>query len=174
MYKIKEEYKNLKTNKKAVTLFVMLFLTGVILIVLSNKASFNTTKEISSSKAEDTDKNTYDYTTEENSIEILLEKTVSNIKGVGKCDIIIKYNSSPEKVIVYDIQNNDRSAIFESSNGNESPFIIKEKTPGIEGVIIVCEGGDNEKVKNTLTETVSDFLGISLHKVKVCEMKGVD
>ena len=49
--------------------------------------------------------------------------------------------------------------------------IIKRDYPEIQGVMIVCEGGDISKVKNEVTNAVCALLGISANNVSVTKMK---
>jgi stage III sporulation protein AG len=42
--------------------------------------------------------------------------------------------------------------------------------PVIEGVIIVCEGGDNKELVSEITNAVYGLLNVPVHKIKVMKM----
>ncbi len=99
-----------------------------------------------------------------------IEKILSRISGVGKCSVLITYKSSGEQVTAKDISNgNDEKNVIIGSGSGERPFIIKEEMPEVLGVLVVCDGGGNTKIKNQVTEAVSVLCGVSLNRVKVFE-----
>jgi stage III sporulation protein AG len=48
---------------------------------------------------------------------------------------------------------------------------LQEKEPELEGVVIVCDGGDDVLVKKEITEAVSALFQIETHKIKVMKSK---
>lgn len=84
-----------------------------------------------------------------------LKDLISEIDGVGRADVIISWTGGVETLT----QN--------SANGNSK----KEIYPRAIGVIIVCEGGSNAKVKIDIIMAVSTLMDISAEKVLVYEKK---
>ena len=67
----------------------------------------------------------------------------------------------------------DKTSIYEQdSDGSQTPYVSKELTPEIEGVIIIADGGDNAAVVQNITEAVQALFGVEAHKIKI--MKRAD
>ena len=49
--------------------------------------------------------------------------------------------------------------------------MLRTESPKIQGVVVVCDGGDNSKVKNDVTNAVSALLGINVNHISVLKMK---
>ena len=45
-----------------------------------------------------------------------------------------------------------------------------ENMPEVEGVIVVCEGGDNKILVSDITNAVESILGVPVHKIKVMKI----
>ena len=50
-------------------------------------------------------------------------------------------------------------------------YIIQEKEPEIEGIVIVCEGGYDSVIKREITDAVSALFSIESHKIKIMKSK---
>ena len=57
--------------------------------------------------------------------------------------------------------------IVRGKDGSEQAVLKKQRMPEIRGVLVVCEGGGSEVVKERITAAVSGALGISQSKVVV-------
>lgn len=84
-----------------------------------------------------------------------IRSVISKIDGVGESDVIISWEGGVETLS----QN--------SASGNSK----KEIYPRAIGVIIVCEGGSNARVKIDVIMAVSTLMDISTEKVLVYESK---
>lgn len=127
----------------------------------------------------------------------LEEKTaraLQYVEGVGKVKVMITLKSSAQKIIEKDQQSSsqtteeedsqggtrtsndissDKTSIYEqSSDGSQSPYVSKELTPEIEGVVVIADGGDNAVVVQNITEAVQALFGVEAHKIKI--MKRAD
>ena len=49
--------------------------------------------------------------------------------------------------------------------------MIKELEPEIAGVVIACEGADNNTVAASVTEAAQVLFGISVNRIKVLKME---
>ena len=56
------------------------------------------------------------------------------------------------------------------ANGNEIPYVIKERLPQIEGIAVVAKGGDNPNNSLKITNTLEALFGIEAHKISVIGM----
>ena len=72
-----------------------------------------------------------------------------------------------------DERSSQRESVYEQrSDGTQTPYVRKELTPEIGGVLIVCDGGDNAVVIRDITEAVQALFGVEAHKIKI--MKRTD
>lgn len=132
-----------------------------------------------------------DYTAK---TEARLAEILSNVSGAGKVKVFISFGdygtNIVEKDVSYTRNNEDRSGTdiqnttsvntentettvyTADEDGNEVPFVRKIMTPKVEGVFIVAEGGENQKVREEMKEAIMALFGIEEHKIKVVKMKG--
>lgn len=125
--------------------------------------------------------------------EAYLEKKVASsleyVEGVGKVEVMITLKSSAQKVVEKDQTSDGRSTEEEdsaggtrketsraaertsiytqSSDGSQVPYVSKELTPEIEGVVVIAQGGDNAVVIQNITEAVQALFGVEAHKIKI-------
>ena len=107
------------------------------------------------------------------SLESKLEKTITNIEGVGKVSVAITFESGIEKNYAYEV-------IKETSNGYTTeelllykgePIVLKEIMPEIKGVVVVAKGASNAVVRLNIVRTVQILLGVSYDKIEVFNYK---
>lgn len=107
----------------------------------------------------------------ENELAELLKK----VEGVENVQVMLTLKASNEKVTLKDNTNRgngseEETVLIEDSDRNSSPYVIQEKEPEIEGVVVVCSRGDDSVIKREITEAVGALFQIESHKIKV--MKG--
>lgn len=117
-----------------------------------------------------------------------LETLLSQVKGVGKVEVMIKLKASKETILNKDSSKEESTKISEKNaqeydskveeetvlsdaQGNASPYIIKEIEPEIAGVIITCEGADNNLVKSAVTDAASVLFSLPYSRIKVLKME---
>lgn len=117
-------------------------------------------------------------------LERRLEDALVQVQGVGKVSVMITLSASSEKIVEKDREissettgenesgSSQRSSSFESSvytgNGsNETPYITKELSPAIEGVLVIADGGDDAVVIENITEAVQALFPVDTHRIKV-------
>ncbi|MGN1318979.1 MAG: hypothetical protein ACI4VF_08160 [Lachnospirales bacterium] len=150
-------------DKKIFALIIIAVILGIVLLSSDNKVS-----EIKEEKV-----------IENSDLEKDLENILSKVKGAGRVSVMITYKSGDEKIIAYntDNQNEKREEGFSANEKKEialaenSPVILKEVKPEIEGVLIVCEGGGDINVKNNLIRASMALLNVDVNKIEVLIMK---
>lgn len=103
-------------------------------------------------------------------MESSLALAISHIEGAGKADVVINWSSSVEIVTATNTNSNGNSSSSQVVNGTNGPIIVKEIYPKALGVLIVCEGGNNAKIKVDVVMAVSALMDISAEKVLVLGM----
>ena len=112
-------------------------------------------------------------------IENKLMEVIGGIRNAGKVRVMISINSSPELKVA---ETKEEKTVTTSSgttmvvtsepiivevDGKETPLILKETLPTINGVIVVSSGANDVKVKLDIVTAVSTVLGISPNKIEV-------
>ena len=98
---------------------------------------------------------------------------------MGECEVIITFEYTGENIYAKDSEaksddtsqsNSDQYVLYDSQNG-EKALLIKEKYPTVQGVSIVCTGGDNTQVREAIINTVTSLFDISTNRVSVSKIK---
>ncbi len=189
--KLKSEQGMPKKNR-----LLILFLVGLLLLVVIWPTSDSQKTPDGSEDMQNTSSESPSDSTE--AYEEYLEKRVANaleyVEGVGRAEVIITLKSTGQKVVEKD-QNttsqttseedsqggtrttedrtSDKTSVYEQqSDGTQMPYVSKELTPEIEGVVVIADGGDNAVVVQNITEAVQALFGVEAHKIKI--MKRTD
>ncbi len=127
-------------------------------------------------------------------LERRLGTALEYVEGVGRAEVVITLKSSGQKIVEKDLtsdsqvsseedqnggtrdtenRSSDRTSVYaQGSDGSQTPYISKEMTPEIEGVLVIAEGGDNARVIQNITEAIQALFGVEAHKIKI--MKRTD
>ncbi|HWR23036.1 MAG TPA: hypothetical protein VN366_06095 [Feifaniaceae bacterium] len=125
-------------------------------------------------------------------VEKRLETVLSSIRGAGRVEVMITYESGPEIVTAMNTDTNtnrsesvdrekestveqktesQKPATVSGSNGTE-PIVITEKQPAVRGVIVVAEGADNVAVRMDLQRAVQTVLNVPASSIEVFALEG--
>lgn len=101
-----------------------------------------------------------------------LKELLQKVDGVGKAEVMLTLKGSNEKVTLKDNtykgeDTEEETVLIEDSDRNSSPYILQEKEPEVEGVVIVCEGGEDAATKREISEAVCALFQIESHKIKI-------
>ena len=122
-------------------------------------------------------------------LEEKLEGILSEMEGAGKVSVMITLAESREKVVEKDTQesreqvtesdsrggkrttkseNRSETAVNDEAEGDgRSPYVSKELSPKVEGVVVIAPGGNNAVVVKNITEAVQALFGIDTHKIRI-------
>ena len=174
---------------------LILLLTGILLLVIvvplpeETEEDSTTAVETGAGNGTGTDAQDYEGYLEERTAEALRQ-----VEGVGEVEVMITLSSTGQKVVEKDQQNSsqtteeadssggtrttedsssDRTSVYEQgSDGTQTPYVTKELSPEVEGVVVIADGGDNAVVAQDITEAVQALFGVEAHKIKI--MKRAD
>lgn len=179
---------SLKKLKKDQLLIVVL--AGILLLVIAlptekkgdGIGKAQTGLSLSEGKAR-TSQNEYLY-----DLESRLQEALSQMSGVGDVAVMITLKSSAEKVVEKDLsvtneavsesdsqggartaQNagHEETTVYNDGGQTGEPYVSKELSPKIEGVVVIAQGGADPVVKQNITEAVQALFGIDTHKIRV-------
>lgn len=164
---------------------VLIFVAGAVLIILSIPSKKNSSVKEETTNVENV-QTEYSYI---DSLEIKLEQTLKEIEGVGEVEVIITAKDSGEKIVDKNKSNNKNTVEEEDSNGGKrvskeenmqedtvlvdgnSPFILKEEVPEIEGMVVIAQGGDSPTIVSQINDALYALFDVPTHKIKVLKKK---
>ena len=188
-----------KCSKMKKDQFLIVLLTGILLLVITlpTDRGKNEEKEKETKEGTPTELNTeIEHTSAEflyiKSLEEKLEQGLSYIDGVGKVKVMITLKAGTEQVVLKDLSDSGMNTIekdagggnrtitenettevtiyTENSDGSMIPYVAQTLSPIVEGVTVVCEGGDDAMVRANITEVVKALFPVEVHKIKVVRM----
>lgn len=176
---------------------LILLLTGVLLVVIAIPSSGtsnsrkNTVEEKSTAAGEAFAGEMSAYT---EYLESHLAAVLGTVEGVGKVKVMVTLKASTEKIVGKDVEHSNESIQEEDSQGGtrasgnnstkettvyesgdsgasgQSPYVTKEISPVIEGVIVIATGGANPVTAANITDAVQALFDIDTHKIKVMKL----
>lgn len=171
---------------------LIFFLVGVLLLVIAlpagtkEKEKASGRNEIGGEEEVGTQAEEQDYA---RYLERRLEETLSQLDGAGNVRVMVTLQSSAQKIVEKDTQGERDAITEEDSQGgrrtsentshqettvyegvgekSQEPYVSKELTPRVEGVVVLAEGGENALVKRNITEAIQALFGIDTHKIRI-------
>ena len=154
---------------------VLVVVCGVLLLILSypGGSSEPDLQEVSSSSVQSEETTTLEEYKKAREEE--LEELLQKVDGVGAAEVLITLKGSNEKVTLKDNtsrgeSNEEKTVLVENADRDSAPYIVQEREPEIEGIVIVCQGGYDSVIKREITDAVSALFSIESHKIKVMKM----
>lgn len=177
MIKFKDVFNKLSKNKKNLVLALCSVLALILLLV----------SEFTSTNSSDSSEKANNYVSSENYIkeqEEKLKELLEAIDGAGEVEVMITLESCYENVYLKDKnlktesgngdfkEESDETYIMAKTSSNtQEGVIIKVYEPVVKGVAVVASGGESEKVKMAIIETVSAVFNIDSTNISVEKMK---
>ena len=181
-----ERFREFITSGKRVKLIVALGVIGIALILLSDILPEGK-KSVEPVQTEQTD-----FYAVADALEERLTGIISGIEGVGKAKVLVTLESGVRYVYAQETKTSSDSSsdggagqeqkmrssdsaeekyiFIEDENGRRRALLITTVEPVVKGVVIICEGADNAKVKLRVMNAVTVALGISSARVSIEKM----
>ena len=124
-------------------------------------------------------------------LENKLEQMIGGMDGAGRVMVMITLKDGGEKILdknrpyesATDTSKEDgreevsekiksmQETVLVEQDGNTGPIVVKESYPDIEGVVVLCEGGDNKELALKIKEAVSALFSLDAHKIVTGKLK---
>lgn len=187
MQKIKE--KKLKRSD-----WLILVLAGILILIIALPTDTKEKKQAEEAK-ENISKENNTMEASKDEIERKLEDILEKIDGAGDVKVMITYQDSGTQVVEKDKNTSENSleesdstggvrstkeqqlqesTVYEEADAGNTPFVSKELLPKVEGILIVASGGDNQKVKQSISEAVLALFQVEAHRIKIVKMSGLE
>lgn len=169
---------------KHIEIIIGVLIIAIMLIAYSGISTLAGSKKQVNTTTINKNVSSYDYTATEKR----LEEVLSKIEGVGEVKVMINYNGSGEKITAKTVSTsttsstsaggavNSTTSITESpviinNNGSSSPYVLKEISPQITGVIVVAQGADKPITKLSIMRACQTILQINATYIEIFTMK---
>ncbi len=177
--KIKEIKERIFKDKKT-ALIIILASVGILLVVLSEILPKNDNKN-NEKNNNFSSVNSENYTEK---IEKKLTEIISSVQGAGNTKVMVTLDTGSENVYARKIDRKNEKTdskeitdyeyeyiIVKSDSSSQNGMLLKVVEPNVRGVAVVCEGGDDAKVREQIAETVSAVLNVRKNKISISKMK---
>lgn len=192
--KFKDFFQNKKWKNWDKSQWTIVILTGILLMILaipvnshdSSKKEENQKQEVTDVEQKSGEQEDYAET-----LERKLEDVLSQIEGAGRVHVMITLEDTGESVVEKDSErkvmdttetdsaggtrrqqeeDKNETTVYKEDDDGKEPFIGKEKTPKIAGILVVAQGGENTAVKQNISEAVMALFQIDVNRIKVVKM----
>ncbi len=193
------EKKKLDIKEIGVEKLIVMLLCGVFLLVLSLPQKENKGSSEQAALSENAvesgqyEEKMIDSTEAyEERMEKRMEEILGKVDGIGKVEVMLTVKTSKEKVTLKDspyseevvkekdssggtrestsVATEETTILIEGGTG-DTPYILKEIEPEIEGVLILAENGNHMALKTEIIEAVQVLFDVPSHKIKVMKMQ---
>lgn len=165
---MKECWESLSEKLHAYRYALLVLLLGVLLLLLPTKSERGTNTE-KTLLAENEDAWL-------RSMEAQLSDTLCHIEGAGALRLMLSVEQGMEKRFKedreieegeYTGQRRYETVVLSGSDRSESLVLETQAYPIFRGAVVICEGGDNDRVRLQIMETVKVLTGLSSDKITV-------
>lgn len=129
---------------------------------------------------ETTSENTEQSVRYEVTIKEEIKKMIESMEGISNVHVMVTFKSGKEKVLQEDSdsstnENGNKSikktTVIFNQNGGDSPYVIKEIYPKIEGVAITASGAQVSDKSQEIVNMVAALFDIPVHKISIIKNK---
>ncbi len=120
---------------------------------------------------EKTDAPTKDTPSPTPSLQETLSAVLGEIRGVGQVKVAVTFESGTETVPARDRDKDRQTVVTLGSGSNERIVAEKEIMPRVRGVVVVCTGGENARVRADVSSAVQSLTGADAHSIAVFPAK---
>lgn len=158
---------------------------GIVLMLLPTSFGGEDPQPSPSEVPEAEETASFSVEAEEQRLKALLEQ----IDGVGRVEVMITLSATSEKVYAqeqshstsqnlsddgpgsYSDDLSQKPALTSQGSTGQQPIVEKTLYPQVQGVVIVCDGGDDAETKLNLLNSMAALLGLTSDRVTVLKMK---
>lgn len=154
---------------------ILLAFAGILLIGSSYFESVGHDEEV-----ETTLENNEPGITYENTLKDEIKKMIESIDGISDVQVMITFKSGKEKVVQEDSDSDTnekgdtsvkKTTVILNQNGGDSPYVVKEVYPKIEGVAITASGLQVSNKSEEIINMIAALFDIPVHKISVIKNK---
>lgn len=120
-----------------------------------------------------------------------LTEILSQVEGAGQVKVMLTLKTSSEQMLQSDTsrqekivqetdaqggirdnaeQSENSKTVLAGRSGSAEPYVVGERMPRVEGVVVACEGGDRPLIQAEISAAIQALFDLQPHKIKVCKM----
>lgn len=103
-------------------------------------------------------------------LENRLQDLIESVEGAGHCEVMVTLSEGEQTVYATDTDQGDNATRSEHVLIGDNALVESVKVPTIQGVAVLCEGGNDVRVQNTVTELIRSLTGIGANHITVTKM----
>ena len=171
-FDIKQAYSLAKKYKYVLAVVVL----GLVLLVLPA-----TGKKPPAKEADNTDFGVEQF-------EQRVKSVLSNMKGVGRVDVMLSVKSTETNVYAQESRTNtskvsgqasvdqrqdvdSKISVVNGNQGEQTPVLISKNAPEFMGAVVVCDGADDPQICWSIIQAISSLTGAPSQNITVMKMK---
>jgi stage III sporulation protein AG len=114
---------------------------------------------------------------ESEALEERLARTLSEVEGVGKAEVVLTVSSLGREVLAQDESRrgeewNRTTVVLQGSDRQETTVTTERIAPTYQGALVVCEGGGSAAVQWEVKRAVGALTGLGTDRITVCARQG--
>ena len=174
---VREKLSKAFGGKNRIRLIMLLGITAIILIFISELLpKGGSSKSTVSSEPPEQPPSGADYSAD---IEQRLASMLSQIRGVGKTELILSVEGSEEYIYAEEVETETEQKDSEAKEKYKNKLFVSERTggkdalvkktlnPRFNGALVICEGGGDASVRERVIKAVSAALDLPSSKICV-------
>ena len=156
---------------------LLLIAVGILLLLISVQEREQQSGQMDKQKETVNDQSTTDDMQQyREKMEKQVKDILEQVDGVGKADVMLTLQASKEKVTLKDSTRDDtkteeETVLLDGESKESSPYVVQEIEPRIEGIVVVCSGGDSPAMQRQIISAISALFPVESHKIKVMKSK---
>lgn len=116
----------------------------------------------------------------EPSLQQSLSTLLSKIEGAGKVEVLLTQAEGSETLYQTDedrssgettMERRQTTVLVTNSTREETGLIRQINPPAYQGAVVLCQGGDNARIRLAIVEAVANATGLTTDKITVLKMK---
>ncbi|MDO5479716.1 MAG: hypothetical protein Q4G23_11205, partial [Clostridia bacterium] len=93
-------------------------------------------------------------------------------EGVGKVSVMLSFYDKGTAFPITDKTENGESMNEKTVSASGKVALFKEEYPSVRGAVVVCQGGNDERLRDDIINAVAALTGAAMHNIKVYKMEG--
>lgn len=114
-------------------------------------------------------------------VEKRLKNVISAIGGVGKVEVFVSLDASPQTVIAEEVEEKTvtsgstttttvkKSPVLVKNGSSSTTIVLNEISPQIIGVVVVAEGAGNAKIKLKILNAIKALYEIDSNRIEIID-----
>lgn len=153
-------------RQQRVSLLLVVGIAGMLLLCLSEWWPASSQSAASNSQTEESSADSYAA-----SLEKRLESLISATEGAGKTLVMVTLEAGQTTRYAADTEETADSRRYEPVRAGSEGLVEEIGYPRVQGVAVVCEGGDDPRVQCAVTELVDALTDVGAHHITVTKME---